>query len=33
MPFEWSDLLKNASPIERQNFKVSGYNVFWEAIN
>lgn len=33
IPLEWSALLKNASSIERQNFKVSGYNVFWEAID
>ncbi|NBB18505.1 DUF2442 domain-containing protein [Runella sp. CRIBMP] len=33
IPLEWSDLLKNASPIERQNFKVSGYNLFWETID
>ncbi len=33
IPLDWSDLLQNATPVERQNFKVSAYNVFWESID
>jgi len=33
MPLDWSTPLANATPEQRQAFKVSPWNVFWDDLD